>query len=104
MDFPGSSAGKESACSAGDPGSISGLGRHSGDRIGYPFQYSWASLVFQMVNNLPAMLETWFDPWIGNSLLEEGMAIHSSILSWRIPWIEETGGPQSMRLQRVRHD
>ena len=54
MDFPGSSAGKESACSAGDPGSISGLGRHSGDRIGYPFQYSWASLVFQMVNNLPA--------------------------------------------------
>ena len=50
--FPGSSAGKESSCNAGDPGSIPGLGRS-------PFQYSWASLVIQIVKNLPAMPETW---------------------------------------------
>ena len=57
--FPGSSAGKESACNAGDSGSISGLGRSPGEGIGYPLQYSWASLVAQMVKNLPAMQETW---------------------------------------------
>ena len=45
MGFPGSSAGKESACNAGDPGSIPGLGRSAGEGIGYPLQYSWASLV-----------------------------------------------------------
>ena len=59
MDFPGSSAGKESACNAGDPGSIPGLGRSAGEVIGYPLQYSWASLVAQLVKNLPAMQETW---------------------------------------------
>ena len=47
--FPGSSAGKESACNAGDPGLIPGLGRSIGEGIGYPLQYSWASLVDQMV-------------------------------------------------------
>ena len=57
--FPDSSAGKESACNAGDPGSISGLGRSSGEGIGYPLQYSWAFLVAQLVKNLPAMWETW---------------------------------------------
>ena len=57
--FPGSSAGKESACNAGDPSSIPGLGRSSGEGIGYPLQYSWASLVDQLVKNLPAMWETW---------------------------------------------
>ena len=59
MDFPDSSVGKESACNAGDPGSIPGLGRFPGERIGYPFHYSWASLMAQMVKNLPAMPETW---------------------------------------------
>ena len=53
--FPGSSSGKESACNAGDPGSIPGLGRSAGEGIGYPLQYSWASLVAQLVENLPAM-------------------------------------------------
>ena len=57
--FPDSSVGKESTCNAGDPGSIPGLGRSPGERIGYPFQYSWASLVVQLVKNLPAMPETW---------------------------------------------
>ena len=53
--FPGSSVGKESACSVGNPGSIPGLGRSPGEGIGYPLQYSWASLVAQLVKNPPAM-------------------------------------------------
>ena len=59
MGFPGSSAGKESVCNAGDPDSIPGLGRSPGEGIGYPLQYSWASLVAQLVKNPPAMKETW---------------------------------------------
>ena len=58
MGFPGGSDGKESTCSVGDPGSIPGLGTYPGEAIGYPVQYSWASLVAQMVNNLPAVWET----------------------------------------------
>ena len=57
--FPGSSVGKESTCNAGDPGSISGSGRSAGEEIGYLLQYSWASLVAQVVKNLPTMRETW---------------------------------------------
>ena len=59
MSFPDSSAGKESSCNAGDPGLIPGLGRCPGEGIGYPLQYSWASLVVQVVKNLPEMRETW---------------------------------------------
>ena len=58
--FPGSSAGKESTCNAGDPGLIPGSGRFPGDGIGYLLQYSWASLGVQLVKNPPAMWETWF--------------------------------------------
>ena len=54
MGFPDSSVGKESACNAGDPGLIPGLGRSAGEGIGYPLQYSWASLVAQLVKNPPA--------------------------------------------------
>ena len=56
---PDLSVGKESACSAGDPSSIPGLGISAGEGIGYPLQYSWTSLVAQLVKNLPAMRETW---------------------------------------------
>ena len=59
LSFPGSSAGKESACNARDPGSIPGLGRPPEEEIDYPVQYTWASLVAQMVKNLPVMWETW---------------------------------------------
>ena len=52
--FPDSSAGKEPTCNAADPGLIPGLGRSAGEGIGYPLQYSWASLVAQLVKNLPA--------------------------------------------------
>ena len=59
IGFPDSSVGKESACNAGDPGSIPGSGRSSGEGIGYPLQYPWASFVAQLVKSLPAMRETW---------------------------------------------
>ena len=59
MDFPHSSVGKESACNAGDPGLIPEVGRSAREGIGYPHQYSWASLVAQLVKNPPAMWGTW---------------------------------------------
>ena len=59
MGFSGSSAGQASACNARDPGSIPGSERSPGEGIGYPLQFSWASLVAQLVKNLPAMRETW---------------------------------------------
>ena len=59
MGFLGNSAGKESSCNAGDLGLISGSGSSLGEGIGYPLQYSWASLVALMVTNPPAMQETW---------------------------------------------
>ena len=79
--FPGSSAGKEPACNAGDPGLIPGSGRSSGERIGYPLQYSWASLVAQLVKNPPAMQETWvwFLGW--EDPMEKEMVTQSSILA-----------------------
>ena len=55
----------ESACNAGDPCSLLGLGRSPGEGIGYPFQYSSASLLSQTVKNLPAMQETWVRSWVG---------------------------------------
>ena len=59
VGFPHSSVGKESTCNAGDPSSIPESGRSPGEGIGDPLQYSWASLVAQLVKNLPAMRETW---------------------------------------------
>ena len=82
--FPGSSAGKEST-STEDTGSIPGWGRAPGERIGYPLQYSWASLVAQAVKNLPAVRETWVQSLGWEDPLEAGMATHSSVLAWRIP-------------------
>ena len=79
------------------------LGRSPGEGIGYPLQYSWASLVAQPVKNPPAMWETWVRSLGWEDPLEEGMATHSTILAWRVPWTEEPGGLQSMGLQRVRH-
>ena len=104
MGFPGSSAGKESACNAGGPGSIPGLGRSPGEGIGYPLQYSWASLVAQLVKNPPAMQEARVLSLGWEDSLEEGMATHSSILAWRIPWTDEPGGLQSIQSQRIRYE
>ena len=59
MGFPDNSVGKESVCNAGDPSSITRLGRSAGEGTGYPLQYPRASLMAQLVKNLPAMRETW---------------------------------------------
>ena len=127
-----SSVGNESACNAGDPGLIPGSGRSAGEGIGYPLQYSWASLVAQLVGKIPRRRELLPTSALWASLvaqmvkslpttqkaqvqslswevpLENRMATHSSILAWRIPLTggitEEPGGLQSMELQRVRHD
>ena len=90
--FPGGSDGKESACNARDPSLIPGLGRSPEEGVGYPLQYSWASLVAQLVKNPPAMRETWVQSLGWEDPLAKGKATHSSILAWRIPWTEEHGG------------
>ena len=77
---------KESVCNTGDPDSIPGSGRSPGEGIGYPLQYSWASLVAQLVKNLPAMQQAWVGSLDWEDLLEKGKATHSRILAWRIPW------------------
>ena len=84
MGFPDSSAGKESACNAGDPGLIPGSGISPGEGMGYLLQYSWAFLVAQLVKNLPAMWETWVQSVGWEDPLEKGQATHSSVLAWRI--------------------
>ena len=102
IQFPGGSDGKESACNLGDPGSIPGLGRSVGkDRLPTPVFLGFP--VAQLVKNLPAMWETWVRSLGWEDSLEEGMATHSSILAWRIPWTEELGGLQSTESQRIRH-
>ena len=68
MGFSDSSAGKESTCNAGDPSSIAGLGRSPEEGIGYPLQYSWASLVAQLVKNLLQCGRPGLDPWVGKIL------------------------------------
>ena len=78
---------------------IPGSGRSPGEGIGYPLQYSWASLVPQLEKNPPAMPETWVRSLGWEDPLEKETATHPSILTWRIPWTVE-----SMGLQRVEHD
>ena len=88
---------KRSACNAGDPGLKPGLGRSTGEGIGCPLPYSWASLVAQLVKNLHAIWEIWVQ-----SLGQEdplGMATQSSILAWRTSWTEEPAWLESMGLQ-----
>ena len=85
VGFPQSSAGKESTCNAGDPGSTPRLGRSTEEGVGYPLQYSWASLVAQLVKNPPAMRETWVGSLSFEDPLEKGKATQSSTLAWRIP-------------------
>ena len=72
--------------------------------IATDYTFIRTSLVAQMVKNLPARQETWVPSLGGEDPLEKGMATHSSILAWKIPWTEEPGGPQSMGSLRVGHD
>ena len=85
MGFPGRSDGKESTCNAGNPSSVPGSGCSPAERIHYPLQYSWASLVAQMIKNPSAMQETWVWFLCWEDPLKEGMATHFSILAWGIP-------------------
>ena len=84
MGFPSSSAGKVSTYNAGDPGLNPGLGRSTGEGIGYPLQYSWSSIESQLVKNPPAIQETWVRSPGWEDPLEKGTANHSRILAWRI--------------------
>ena len=85
LDSPCDSADKESTCNAGNPGTIPGSGRSAGEGIGYPLQYSWASLVAQLLKNPPAMRETWVQSLGWEDPLEKGKATHSSILA--MEWV-----------------
>ena len=104
LGFPGGSDGKESACNAGDLGSIPGLERSPGEGNNYPLQYSglensmdrgaWQATIH-------GVTKSW--TWLSN-FLEKALAPHSSTPAWKIPWTEEPGRLQSMGLLRVRHD
>ena len=97
----------ESACNAGDPGSIHGLGRSSVEGIGYPLQYSWAFLVAQLVKNSPAMQGTWVQSLGWEDPLEKGKATYFSILAWRISWTDGLystwGCKESGRTEQLSH-
>ena len=86
MGFPDRLVGKESACNAGDPGSIPGSGRSAEEGICYPLQYSWASLVAQLVKNLPAMWETWVPSLGWEDPLEKGKAYPLQYSGLEKPW------------------
>ena len=102
--FPGSSAGKESACNAGDPSSIPGSGRSPGDGRGYPLQYSWASLVAQTVKNCLQCGRPGFNPWAGTIPWRRAWQSTPVFLPGESPRTEEPGGLQSMGSQRVGND
>ena len=104
-----SSVGKQSACSAGDLGSIPGSGRSAGEGISYSLQYSWASLVVQLVKNLPAMWKTWVWSLGWEDPLEKGKVTHSSILACRFhglysPWgHKESDSTEWLSLSQRNH-
>ena len=77
---------------------IPGLERSPGEGIGYPLQYSWASLVAQLVKNPPAMQETWIRSLGWENPLEKGKATHSSILAWRIHGLQFMGSQSRTQL------
>ena len=81
MGFLHSLVGKEPTCNAGDPSLIPGSGRSAGEGIGFPLQYSWASLVAELVKNLPTMWETWVQSLGWADPLERRRATHSSVLA-----------------------
>ena len=102
LGFPYGSAGKKSACNAGDPSLISGSGRSPREGIGCPLQCSWASLVAQMVKNPLAMQETWVQSLCWEDPLEAGMATPSSILACRIPMDSEAWPATVQRVAKSR--
>ena len=95
--FPHSSVGKEYSCNAGDLGSIPGSRRSAGEGVGYPLQFSWTSLVAQLVKNPPAMREIWV-------LFPGKIPWRRERLPTPVFWPGELHGLQPMGLRRVRHD
>ena len=101
--FPHSSAGKESTCSAGDPTSIPGSGRSPGEGMGYPLQYSWASLVAQLVKNLQCG-RPGFNPWVGKvawrrEQLSTPVFWPGEFYGWYSPWGDkELAGTERLSL------
>ena len=83
---------------------IPGSGGSPGEGIGYLLQYSWASVVAQMVKNPPGMWETWFNPWVGKIPWRRTWQPTPVFFPGESPWTEEPGRLQSMGLQRVGHD
>ena len=79
LGFPGGPASKESACNVGDLGSVPGLGRSPGEGKGHPLQYSWDSLMAQLVKNLPAMRETWVQSLDWEDPLEKGTVMPTPV-------------------------
>ena len=105
MGFLGNSDGKEFACNAGDPGSIPGLGRSPGEGIGYPLQYSWASLVAQLVKKESTCnVGDLGSPWVGKIPWRRVWQPTPVFLLGESPWTDKPGGLQSLGSQRVRHD
>ena len=93
LGFPGSLDGKESACNAGDPSLIPGLGRSPGEGIGHPHQYSRALLVARTVKNLPAMQETWVRSLGRSSGGGHAWQPTPVFLPGESPWTKDPGGP-----------
>ena len=102
--FLGSSAGKESTYNAEDPGLTPGSGRSPGEGTGYPFQYSWTSLMAQMAQGLPQCRRPWFDPYVGKTPRRRAWQPTPVSLPGESQWREEPGRLQSMGSQRVRQD
>ena len=98
LGFPGSSAGKKSICNAGD------LRKIPWRRDRYQLQYSWASLVAQMVKNSPAIGRPQFNPWVGKILWRNVWQPTPIFLPGESPWTEEPGRLQAVGSQTVRHD
>ena len=105
MGFPGSSAGKESACHAGDPGTIPGWGRSPGEGIGYPLQSSLGYLMAQVVRfRLQCGRLGSFNSWVGKVFWRRAWQLSPVFLPGETPWTEEPGELHSMGPQRIRHD
>ena len=92
----GSSAGKEAAYNAGDPGLIPAWGRLLGEGIGCPLQYSWTSLVAQLVKSLLQCWRSGFDPWVGKIPWRRASQPTPVFLPRESPWTEEPGGLESI--------
>ena len=104
LGFSGSSAGEESACSVGDSTSIPGTGRSPGEGIGYPYQYSWTSLVAQtsqVAKNAPAVREMWVRSLGWENHWSRAWQPTPVFLPAESPWTEEPGGLQSMGSQSL---